>query len=76
MADKRFVLRTHQRRPRARRHLLDPRDAFGEERARRHFLIIGNATGSGTPAEFEAEEHIADAGGVETLFERPTIEVR
>lgn len=70
------MLAAHQRRPRPRDHLLDSRDAFGEERARRHLLIVRDAAVPGTPAEFAAQEHVADAGGVETFLQRGAIEVR
>ncbi len=68
MAGQRFMLGTHQRRPRARRHFFNPREALGEERAGRHVFIVGNAAASWAPAEFEAQEHVTDAGGVETLL--------
>ena len=56
----------HQRLPRPGRHLFDSRDAFGEQRAGRHLFAIGGAAMPGASAEFQAEDRVTDAGGVES----------
>jgi hypothetical protein len=61
-------LETHERRPRASGHFFDPCDAVGEQWARRHRVAIGDAAASGTSAEFDAKEHVADAGGVQPIL--------
>lgn len=76
MAGQRLVLGAHQRRPSARRHFLDPGEALSEHRARRHLLVVGDASFANAASEFEAKEHVAYAGGVETLVQRGPVEVR
>ena len=75
MAGQWLVLGAHQRRPGARSHCLDLGEALGEQWACRHPLVIGDAAAR-TAAEFEAQEHVADAGGVEALFQLSAVEVR
>ena len=75
MAGQRLVLGAHQRRPGARPYFLDPSEALGEHRARRHLLVIGDASFADAASEFETKEHVADAGGVEALLQRGPVEV-
>ena len=51
-------------------------EALGEDRARRHLLVIGDASFADAAAEFETKEHVPDAGGVEALLQRGPVEVR
>jgi len=58
VAGQRLVLGAQQRRPGARRHFLDLREAVDEHRACRHLLVIGDASLTDAAAEFEAKEQV------------------
>ena len=53
MASERFMFAAHEREPGAGRDLLDLRNGFGEQKAGRHPLIVGNAVAFGPSSQFE-----------------------